>query len=184
VTAACFAEYFSGNQSRLMADSNHPNEGSVHPELPRDVVVKPPAANLQPRDTVRIQLPSRPPSPPPVIPVVSLPRPTPEPVPIVTAQDCVPLEPKNEMAPVEVMPELKKETARIPLVSEPPSKPLPKVQMKKTQPLIPMPEAAARNASISVAPAEQSTTISMVLCWMLLGVSAIILIIQIWMYFS
>jgi hypothetical protein len=168
-----------------MADSNHPNEENVHPELPPDVLVKSPAANLQPRETVRIQLPSRPPSPPPpVMPVVSPPRPTPEPVPIVMAPDSVSLEPKNEIAPVELIPELKKETARIPLVAEPPSKPLPKVQMKKTQPLIPMPEAAARNASISVAPAEQSTTIPMALCWTLFGASAIVLIIQIWMYFS
>ena len=168
-----------------MADSNHPNEESAHVELPPDIAVKPPAANPQPRETVRIQLPPRPPSPPPpVIPVVSPPRPMPEAVPIITAQDSVPSERENEMARVEVMPELKKETARIPLMPESPSKPLPAVQMKKTQPLVPMPEAATQNASISVAPVGQSTTIPMAVCWTLLGVSAIILIIQIWMYFS
>jgi hypothetical protein len=185
VTAACFEAYFSENQSRLMADSNHPNEESVHLDLPPEGAPQAPSANLKPRDTVRIQLPPRPPPPPPpVIPVVSPPRPTREPLPIVRSQDSIPSESKNQRARVEVMPELKKETARIPLVPEPPSKPLPTVQMKKTQPLIPMPEAAARNASISVALVEQSTTIPMALCWMLLGVSAIILIIQIWMYFS
>jgi hypothetical protein len=168
-----------------MADSNSADNESVPLDSTPDVVVKTPVANPQPRDTVRIQLPSRPPSPSPrVVPVVSPPRPMPEPVPIVTAHGSAPLEPKNEMARAEVMPELKKETARIPLVPEPPSKPLPPVQMKKTQPLIPMPEAAARSASISVASVEQNTTIPMALCWMLLGVSAIILIIQIWMYFS
>jgi hypothetical protein len=62
-----------------------------------------------------------------------------------------------------------------------PSKPLPTVQMKKTQPLIAMPHAAPRTASIAVAPAEKSV---MPLCWVLLGVSAIILIIQIWTYLS
>jgi len=164
-----------------MANSNHPNEERVPLESSPDVVVKPPTGNLRSRDTVRIQLPPRPPSPPPVIPVVSSPRAMPEPVPIVTAHDSTPLQPKNEMARPDVMRELKKETARVSLVPEPPSKSLPTVQMKKTQPLIPLPEAAARNASISVAPVEQ-TTIPMALCWTLLGVSAIILIIQIWMY--
>jgi hypothetical protein len=105
-------------------------------------------------------------------------------VPIVPASNPVSLEGKNETERTAVMPELKKETARIPLVPEPPSKPLPTVEMKKTQPLIPMPEAAAQSASISVAPVEEGVTISMQVCWTLLGVSAIILIIQIWMYFS
>jgi hypothetical protein len=53
--------------------------------------------------------------------------------------------------------------------------------MKKTQPLIAMPRAAPQSASIAVAPAEKS---AMPLCWVLLGVSAIILIIQIWTYLS
>ncbi len=75
----------------------------------------------------------------------------------------------------------KKETARIPRMPDPPSKPLPTVQMKKTQPLIAMPHAAPQRASIAMAPAEKSV---MPLCWVLLGVSAIILIIQIWTYFS
>lgn len=168
-----------------MDDFDQPNKENVDFELPPDVVAKPAAVNQQPRDTVKIQLPPRPPSPlPPVIPVVSPPRAAPEPVSILTEQDSGPFEPKNEIARVEVMPELEKETARIPLVPEPPSRPLPNVQMKKTQPLIAMPEAAARNASIPVAPVEHSTTIPMALCWTLLGVSAIILIIQIWMYFS
>ena len=52
---------------------------------------------------------------------------------------------------------------------------------KKTQPLIAMPEAAPQNPPIAVAPAEKS---SMLLYWMLLAASALILIIQIWTYFS
>ena len=75
----------------------------------------------------------------------------------------------------------KNETARIARMPDLPSKSLPSVQMKKTQPLIAMPRAAPQSASIAVAPAEKS---AMPLCWVLLGVSAIILIIQIWTYLS
>jgi hypothetical protein len=53
--------------------------------------------------------------------------------------------------------------------------------MKKTQPLIPMPDAARQNPSIAVAPAEKNP---MPLLWLLLGISAVILIIQIWTYLS
>jgi hypothetical protein len=176
-----------------MADSNHPNAESVDIELKPDVAVKPPAANLRPRETVRIQLPPRPPSdkspiPPPIGSPPSVPVPAPQPPPVpapsIPVSNPVSLEPKNETEDIAVMPELKKETARIPLIPEPPSKPLPTVQMKKTQPLVPMPEAAAQSASISVAPVDEGATIPMPVCWTLLGVSAIILIIQIWMYFS
>jgi len=52
---------------------------------------------------------------------------------------------------------------------------------KKTQPLIAMPEVAPQNPPIAVAPAEKT---SMLLYWMLLGFSALILIIQIWTYFA
>jgi hypothetical protein len=53
--------------------------------------------------------------------------------------------------------------------------------MEKTEPLIAMPDVAAQNPSIAVAPAAKN---SMLLMWILLGVSALILIIQIWTYFS
>jgi len=65
---------------------------------------------------------------------------------------------------------------RIPLMPEP----LRSAQ-KKTQPLIAMPQTAPQNPPIAVAPVEKS---SMLLYWMLLGISALILIIQIWTYFS
>ena len=65
-----------------------------------------------------------------------------------------------------------KETVRIPLHA---------VQMKKTQPLVAMPEAAPQNPSIAVAPIEKK---AVPLEWLLLGVSAAILIIQIWTYLS
>jgi hypothetical protein len=65
-----------------------------------------------------------------------------------------------------------KETVRIPLSA---------VQMKKTQPLVAMPEVAPQNPSIAVAPSERMAT---PVLWLLLGVSAVILIIQIWTYLS
>ena len=63
--------------------------------------------------------------------------------------------------------------------------PVPAVEMKKTQPLIAMPHIAAQRASITVTPAEkgEGNAIPMPICWALLGVSTIILIIQIWTYF-
>jgi hypothetical protein len=73
-------------------------------------------------------------------------------------------------------PDLKKETVS---VSDMPDSPA--AQMEKTEPLIAMPDVAAQNPSIAVAPAEKKP---MLLMWILLGVSALILIIQIWTYFS
>jgi len=52
---------------------------------------------------------------------------------------------------------------------------------KKTQPLMAMPDVVAQNPPIAVAPVEKS---SMLMYWILLGMSALILIIQIWTYFS
>jgi RND family efflux transporter MFP subunit len=109
-----------------MTNRNHPNAEGVDIELAPDVVVRPPAANLK-RETVRIQLPPRPPSDkspipprigsPPFVPV-SPSQPPPVPVPAVPVSNPVSLEPKNETEGIAVMPELKKETARIPLVPE------------------------------------------------------------------
>jgi len=65
-----------------------------------------------------------------------------------------------------------KETVRIPLRT---------VQMKKTQPLVALPEVAPRNPSIALEPVEKNPTTAL---WLLLGVAAVILIIQIWTYLS
>jgi len=59
--------------------------------------------------------------------------------------------------------------------------PLSAVQMKKTQPLVDMPEVAPQSPSIAVAPVEED---QMPLLWLMLGVSAVILIIQVWTYLS
>jgi hypothetical protein len=70
----------------------------------------------------------------------------------------------------------KKETTRILLMPEPL-----RSGEKKTQPLISMPDVIPQNPPIAVAPVEES---SMLMYWMLLGMSALILIIEIWTYFS
>ena len=58
---------------------------------------------------------------------------------------------------------------------------MPDVAQKKTQPLMAMPDVIPQNPAIAVAPVEKS---SMLMYWMLLAMSALILIIQIWTYFS
>ena len=88
----------------------------------------------------------------------------------------------------------KKETARITVLPDPPPKPA--VQMKKTQPLIDLPAMEKPATAVNLAPAPEPAPqpqpkpqprvdqIPMPLCWTLLGVSAAILIIQIWNYLS
>ncbi len=69
-----------------------------------------------------------------------------------------------------------------------PAKPASPVQMKKTQPLVTMPEPIAQPVPITVAPSTHIEavidSIPMSLCWGLLAASAITLIIQIWNYFA
>ena len=189
-----------------MADPNDQKKETVRIDLPpllQPPVANPPDPSTKSRETVRIQLPNRqlsvplqPPTGPPLVstpidqdlpspqffqppppsspvsppkqPTVSVPLPTPAPVPVTPAANLPSSGPK-------------KETARIARMPDPPLQPLPTVQMKKTQPLIAMPLTAPQSPSISVAPAEESI---MPLCWVLLGVSTVILIIQIWTYLS
>jgi len=177
-----------------MADSNEPKDETVRIELPPQSVAKPPGSDPKSRETVRIQLgprqssdklPLQPPAEPSpdsksTAQVLTSPEvfSSPSASPAFSAD---PLPVAQAPVPGGFSSSPKKETARIPRMPDPPSKPLPTVQMKKTQPLIAMPHAAPQRASIAMAPAEKSV---MPLCWVLLGVSAMILIIQIWTYFS
>jgi hypothetical protein len=193
-----------------MADPNEQKEETVRIALPpQEPIAKPPGTNTRSRDTVRIQLPPRqspntlphqpldaarppaeavvPPSPVP-LPETSLAA-SPEPV-ILSAPEPAPDPGSVSAAPESVSPGPKKETARVPVMPEPPAMPAPAVEMKKTQPLIAMPHITPQSASIPVAPAEKGeesamiNAIPMPICWALLGVSTVILIIQIWTYFS
>jgi hypothetical protein len=69
----------------------------------------------------------------------------------------------------------------------PPAK-APAVEMKKTQPLVTMPQSAPQTAPLTtVAPAAGETFIDespMSFCWAVLGIATVILLIQIWNYFA
>ena len=193
-----------------MADSNEPKKDTVRIELPPQSGSQAPGPDTKSRETVRIHLDlrqqSHPPEPGKLSQVADTPRVyTPaEPSPVSTTPAQVLLSPEVSPPPLAV-PQLstepsadvqasvpvaplpsaisssQKETARVPHMPDPATKTVPSVQMKKTQPLIAMPHVAPKRTSIAVAPTEKNM---MPLCWGLLGVSAIILIIQIWTYFS
>jgi len=162
-----------------MAAPEQPKKETVGIQLPVPPPPNIPQQTVKPRETVRIQLPVRetgnspvPFSPQSASEDVSSTNFFPPPKPTAVSR------PLSGSAPPPIPRFLgpKKETVRIPLVPEP----LRSAQ-KKTQPLIAMPNVVPQNAPIAVAPAEKS---SMLLYWMLLGISALILIIQIWTYFS
>jgi hypothetical protein len=139
-----------------MADSNEPKNETVRIDLPPPTAGNTSDPNI--KETVRIQLPLREP-----LGKTSLPTPIPTPIP----------------APVAHAPDssgLRKETVRVSGMQDSPA-----AQMKKTEPLIAMPDVSAQNPSMALAPAEKN---SMLLIWILFGVSLLILIIQIWTYFS
>ena len=156
-----------------MAELNEPKKETTRIPFAPAAAEKPPDPNMKSRDTVRIQLPLR--EPPVHIPTEPQPAvqeggspqffqpPHPPPVPLNAAVMPAPDLPSSE--PI-------KETVRIPLSA---------VQMKKTQPLVAMPEVASQSPSITMAAEEKNL---MPLLWLLLGVSAVILIIQIWTYLS
>jgi hypothetical protein len=133
--------------------ANESKRETIGIELPPPPPEKLPDPNIKPRETARIQLSVR-------EPTGKTPLPIPIPTPI----------------PAPDSPGLKKETVS---VSDMPDSPA--AQMEKTERLIAMPDVAAQNPSIAVAPAAKN---SMLLMWILLGISALILIIQIWTYFS
>jgi hypothetical protein len=86
-------------------------------------------------------------------------------------------------APVHPGP--KKETARITILPKPLPTPKPAVNMTKTQPLIMRPAAVVQAAPVVIIPSkavDPFDSIPRSLCWGLLGISALIFIIQIWNY--
>ena len=176
-----------------MADSTEPKKETVRIALPP----KPQPLGAESRDTARIHLPARPPVPRPPSTQAPLPPPGPRSVGASPGLATASLpetrsEPKKETARIAVgIP--KKETARITVLPDLPAKSstAPTVQMKKTQPLSRMPDTAPPSAPINVATAALEPEreliideIPMSFCWALLGVSAAILIIQIWTYLS
>jgi hypothetical protein len=161
-----------------MADLNEPSKETVRIDLLPESVSN--GLDTKSRETVRIQLGLRQPSAPVLgsaAQVLTSPEDLPPPPPLLTTPS--PAVQTSISGALSSGP--KQETARIAPTPDLPSKPLPTVEMKKTQPLIAMPHTPLQRASIAVAPTEKSAT---PLCWVLLGISAIILIIQIWTYLS
>ena len=163
-----------------MAEPDQPKKETVRIEVPGPPQPNPPQQTVKPRETIRIQLPVRETGNPPV---PSSPQSAPEDV---SSRKFFPppkppgaTRPLSAAVPPPPIPSSlgpKKETVRIPLMPEP----LRSAQ-EKTQPLIAMPNVFPQNPPIAVASVEKS---SMLLYWMVLGISALILIIQIWTYFS
>ena len=179
-----------------MADLNEPKKETVRITLPPPAA-KPPGVSNESRETVRINLPARPPSIPSDPPVSTAPAPLPPKAPPppperpvaspavpvnIPAAAKLPDSPSSPLSGTSRSP--KNETARIAPRPDP-TKPTPTVQMKKTQPLITMPEAATQSAPLTVArdPVKIVDAIPKPLCWAVLVISVAILIIQIWNYF-
>ncbi len=163
-----------------MPGPNEPNNETLRVDLSLATPGKSPDPNIKSRETVRIQLPVR-------EPMGKLPphNPTELAAPAgSTAQDLHPSQFSPPLS-VSVMPApespasgLKKETLRVPRESDPLAS---AGSMKNTPPVIPMPHVVPQSSLIAAAPREKN---SLLLCWILLGVSALILIIQIWTYLS
>jgi hypothetical protein len=163
-----------------MAESDQPKKETVRIQLPHPPVTKPSEPSVKPHQTVRIQLPVDATGTPPVpSPSQSAPENIsstnffPPPKPPAASR---PLSASVRPPPIPPPSGPKKETVRIPMTPEPL-----RSSQKKTQPLIAMPNVVSQNPLIAVAPVEKRP---MLLYWMLLAMSALILIIQIWTYFS
>src|SRR6516225_10241931 len=156
-----------------MAEPDQPKKETVRIQLPHPPVTKPSAQSVKPHETVRIQLPVRetgiPPFSAPSQPASGdisstnffpLAKPPAASRRLSASVSSLPI--PSPLAP----------TVRIPLMPEPL-----RSSEKKTQPLIAMPKVVSQNPPIAVAPVEKG---SMRLYWMLLAMSALILIIQIW----
>lgn len=160
-----------------MTEPNEPKKETTRISPAPATAEKPADPNTKSRDTVRIQLPLREPpvristEPPPVSNSAAQGVTSPQffqPPQSPTVPLAASVTPAPDLPPSGPI----KETVRIPLSA---------VQMKKTQPLVAIPEVPPQNPSIAVAPIEKNP---MPLLWVLLGVSAVILIIQIWTYLS
>ena len=167
------------------------------------------APSIEKRDTARIVLPARAPvtpirrTPPTItaLPDSEATADTPTILrrpPTITPADTSPLlQPlpkppgvENESAPVPTSetPSVhrgpKKETARISILPRPVATPAPAINMTKTQPLLVHPSTAAPAAPVIITskPLAPLDAIPRPLCWAVLGISALIFLIQIWNY--
>jgi hypothetical protein len=161
-----------------MPGPNEPTNETIRVDVPLPTPGRSPDPNIKSRETVRIQLPVR-------EPTSKLPLHNPTELAPPAGSSAQDLHPSQFSPPLSasVMPApespdsgLKKETLRVPLVSEPPVS-----QERMKNPLMPMPHVVPQSSLIAAASREKN---SMLLWWILLAVSALILIIQIWTYLS
>jgi len=140
-----------------MASPNEPKTETVRIDLPLPSAGK--SADQNMKETVRIQLPVREPqvTPPSFSPQLT--------ASVMPAPDSPSLGPK-------------KETIRVPVI---PNEISSAGQMKSTQSAVAIPGVGSQNSLVANGRREKNR---MLLWWMLLGVSAVILIIQIWTYLS
>ena len=140
-----------------MPGQNEPKNEAVRVELPLSIEGKTPERRI--KETERIQLPIG--DDRGAASTQFFPQSNPADIsPETSMPDSVPLE-------------LRKDTVRI---SE-----VPPAQIKNAEPFVPASDTVAQTPVIAV---ESGNKNSMLLMWILLGVSALILIIQIWTYFS
>jgi hypothetical protein len=144
-----------------MADPNEPQEDAVRLNSPVPTAGKP--SDMKMRETVRIQVPLRD-DRDSVSPQFFRPS-NPSAAPLTPVPDSTPLAPK-------------KETMRISAVAV--ASPV-GTEIKDARPFVSTPDLSSRNPLVAVEPAKKNP---MLLWWVLLGVSALILIIQIWTYLS
>jgi hypothetical protein len=172
-----------------MPSPNEPNNETLRVDLPLAAPGKSPDPNRKSRETVRIQLPLREPGGKAPIHTSAEPRP---PVgsaghDVVSRQFSEPVRPPSFSPPssASVMPAPdspvsgpRKETIRVPLA---PDSLRSADHIKSIPSAIAAPHIVPQNLLIAAASREKS---SLLLCWILLGVSALILLIQIWTYLS
>lgn len=161
-----------------MPGLNEPNSETVRVDLPLPTLGKLPDPNIKSRETVRIQLPVREPMGklPLHNPTELAPHAGSSSEDLLPSQFSPPLSASVMPAPESPDSGLKKETLRVPLISEPPVS-----QERVKNPVISMPHVVPQSSLIAAASREKG---SLLLYWILLGVSALILIIQIWTYLS
>ena len=180
--------------SRAPSNPSASSQALKPPPLPAAVVARapvlpglgqPPKAPSFPVPSIAEPLPSPLHSPSIVESSVDPPLVPPAPPVVLKKAAPVPLIPPPT-PPMAASPGPRKETARIAIMPEPRAAPA-TVKMSKTQPLITAPEPMSETAPISIEPEHSHETIESIpvpLCWALVGISALIFIIQVWTYFS
>jgi hypothetical protein len=141
-----------------MAEPNESKKETVRIAPPTE-----PGSREASGENPRINLPARPP--------VNAPAPSAAPANAQTGETAAP----------------RKETARLDSPSDPQSQRSSSVEMKKTQPLFTMPEpteASVTPVTVTTGTEAGVEPIPTALCWAVLVISALLLIIQIWNYFS